>query len=108
MILSGLKAVKRRGRHFFLVVSPFEINRFGLAVAAAITTGGSGARNAGTAIPLTGSRTNGVVVCNQIRAFDLQERVRIKNARFVETIYAGLADIIALTVASIIDPEPAA
>lgn len=103
---TGTEGRELRGRHFFIVVSPVEINRLGVAVAAAITTGGMGARHAGTAIPLTGSRTNGVVVCNQIRALDLQARVRIKNARFVETIDPVLADVIASTVASVIDPAP--
>ena len=47
-----------------------------------ITQGGGFARSAGFAVSLSGAgtRTQGVVLCNQLRALDLQAR----QARFVE------------------------
>jgi mRNA-degrading endonuclease toxin of MazEF toxin-antitoxin module len=60
-----------------LVVSPEAFNRITkVPVVLPITSGGNFARTAGFAVPLTGSgtRTTGVVRCDQPRALDLAAR----------------------------------
>ena len=67
-----------------LVLTPAAYNVSGLAIVAPITQGGDFARYAGVAVPLSGSgtETQGVVLCNQIRTVDLQARgaKRIESA----------------------------
>ncbi|WP_122435072.1 type II toxin-antitoxin system ChpB family toxin [Pseudomonas viridiflava] len=67
-----------------LVLTPAAYNVSGLAIVAPITQGGDFARYAGFAVPLSGSgtETQGVVLCNQIRTVDLQARgaERIESA----------------------------
>lgn len=59
-----------------LVLTPAAYNATGLAVIAPITQGGDFARYAGFAVTLSGSgtETQGVVLCNQIRTVDLEAR----------------------------------
>ncbi|MCF5708607.1 type II toxin-antitoxin system ChpB family toxin [Pseudomonas syringae] len=59
-----------------LVLTPAAYNVSGLAIIAPITQGGDFARYAGFAVPLSGSgtETQGVVLCNQIRTVDLEAR----------------------------------
>ncbi|EJN34720.1 growth inhibitor [Pseudomonas sp. GM78] len=67
-----------------LVLTPAAYNASGLAVIAPITQGGDFARYAGFAVPLSGSgtETQGVVLCNQIRTVDLEAR----SAKRVESV----------------------
>ncbi|VVP84664.1 Endoribonuclease PemK [Pseudomonas fluorescens] len=57
-----------------LIISPAAFNVSGLVLIAPVTQGGDFARHAGFAVPLSGSgtETQGVVLCNQIRTFDLE------------------------------------
>lgn len=59
-----------------LIISPAAFNVSGLVLIAPITQGGDYARYAGFAVPLSGSgtETQGVVLCNQIRTVDLEAR----------------------------------
>ena len=67
-----------------LILTPAAYNASGLAVIAPITQGGDFARYAGFAVPLSGSgtETQGIVLCNQIRTVDLEARSakRIESA----------------------------
>jgi mRNA-degrading endonuclease toxin of MazEF toxin-antitoxin module len=55
-----------------LIVSPEPFNRITkVPIVVPITTGGNFARTAGFAVVLTGSKTTGVVRCDQPRALDL-------------------------------------
>ena len=66
-----------RDRRPVLIVSPEAFNRVTrVPVVLAITSGGSFARTAGFAVPLTGAgtKTTGVVRCDQPRALDLAAR----------------------------------
>jgi mRNA-degrading endonuclease toxin of MazEF toxin-antitoxin module len=70
----GAVAVRPRGA---LIVSPEAFNRVTkLPVILPITSGGNFARTAGFAVPLTGSgtKTTGVVRCNQPRSLDMAAR----------------------------------
>lgn len=67
-----------------LIISPAAFNVSGLVLIAPITQGGDFARYAGFAVPLSGSgtETQGVVLCNQIRTVDLEAR----GAKRVEAV----------------------
>ena len=70
-----------------------------------MTTGGAFSRNVGLAVPITGHETSGVAVCNQVRSFDIEARVRAGSARFVETLDTATTGEIVARVVSAIDPE---
>jgi len=68
---------EQTGRRPVLVISPGKFNRLTrMPVVLPITTGGDFARTAGFAVSLmgAGTRTTGVVRCDQPRALDLRAR----------------------------------
>ncbi len=68
---------EQKGRRPVLIVSPEAFNRVTrVPVVLPITSGGSFARTAGFAVPLAGAgtRTTGVIRCDQPRALDLRAR----------------------------------
>jgi len=76
---------EQQGKRPVLLISPGRFNRFtGVPVVLPITTGGGFARSAGFAVSLmgAGTRTTGVVRCDQPRALDLRARAgkRIEKA----------------------------
>lgn len=73
-----------------LVLTPAAYNATGLAVIAPVTQGGDFARYAGFAVTLSGSgtETQGVVLCNQIRTVDLEAY----SAKRVESVPAVIMD----------------
>src|SRR5262245_13633828 len=76
---------EQQGRRTVLVISPGKFNGLtGVPVVLPITTGGSFARTAGFAVSLTGAgtKTTGVVRCDQPRSLDLRSR----GAKKLETI----------------------
>ena len=93
-----------KDRHRFVIITPKEINALGIIMAVPITTGGAFAKNMGLTVPIDGYHTKGVVVCNQVRSFDLEARVRAGTARYVETVDAAIIDEIVNRVVSVIDP----
>ena len=91
---------EQQGRRSVLVISPEAFNRVTrVPVVLPITTGGSFARTAGFAVPLTGAgtQTTGVVRCDQPRALDLQARGGRKIERapqfIIDEVLARLAPI---------------
>lgn len=79
-----------RGFRPAFVLSPEKFNRFGSVLLCPITQGGSFARENHWAVPLmgTGTETQGVILCNQIRTIDYKAR----EARFVEAVPDVLID----------------
>ena len=80
---------ERRGRRPVLIVSPEAFNRITkLPVILPITSGGNFARTAGFAVTLrgAGTKTTGVVRCDQPRALDLGARGGRKLERTPDTI----------------------
>jgi len=68
---------EQQGRRPVLVISPGRFNRLtGVPIVLPITTGGGFARTAGFAVSLmnAGTRTTGIVRCDQPRALDLHAR----------------------------------
>jgi mRNA interferase ChpB len=82
---------EQQGRRPVLVISPGEFNRLtGVPVVLPITGGGEFARMRGFTVSLmgAGTRTTGVVRCDQPRSMDL----RARNARRLETVPESIID----------------
>ncbi len=82
---------EQRGRRPVLIASPEAFNRVTrVPVVLPITSGGSFARTAGFAVSLTGAgtKTTGVVRCDQPRALDLAAR----GGRRLESIPEAIMD----------------
>ena len=89
---------EQKGRRPVLIVSPEAFNRVTrVPVVLPITSGGSFARAAGFAVPLAGAgtKTTGVVRCDQPRALDLGAH----HGRKLESVPNALLDeVLARTV----------
>jgi mRNA interferase ChpB len=90
--------------HRCVVITPREINSVGMCLTVPITTGGIFTRKAGLAVNISGHKTTGVALCNQVRSLDIMERVRLKTARYVDTLDTSTTDEIVARVVSMIDP----
>jgi mRNA-degrading endonuclease toxin of MazEF toxin-antitoxin module len=91
---------EQRGRRPVLIVSPDAFNRITkVPIVVPITSGGNFARTAGFAVPLdsAGTKTTGIVRCDQPRALDLQARSGKKLERvpdaMIHEVLARLAPI---------------
>ncbi len=94
-----------KDRHRFVVITPRQINALGVCMTVPVTTGGAFTRNVGLAVPITGHETNGVAVCNQVRSFDIEARVRAGSARYIEALNNFTIEEIVARVVSAIDPQ---
>ena len=93
---------EQKGRRPVLIVSPEAFNRITkLPVILPITSGGNFARTAGFAVPLTGAgtKTTGVVRCDQPRALDLGAR----GGRKVENIPDAIVDEVLAKISPIFE-----
>jgi len=82
---------EQQGKRPVLVISPGKFNRVtGVPVILPVTTGGNFARTAGFAVSLmgAGTKTTGVVRCDQPRALDL----RARGAKRLESIPEHVID----------------
>lgn len=93
-----------KDKHRFVVITPKEINALGIAITVPITSSGIFSRNMGIAVPIMGHDTTGVAVCNQVRSFDIEARIRTGNAKYIETLDLFTIDEIINRVVSVIDP----
>ena len=80
---------EQQGQRPVLVVSPTTFNEATkLPVVLPITGGGDFARRIGFAVPLSGTKTTGVVRCDQPRVLDLEAR----RGRKVDALPAEILD----------------
>jgi mRNA-degrading endonuclease toxin of MazEF toxin-antitoxin module len=80
---------EQQGTRPVLLVSPDRFNALTrVPIVVPITSGGSFARNAGFTVSLTGTRTSGVVRCDQPRPLDLAAR----NGRKLESVPQHILD----------------
>ena len=85
-----------------LIVSPEAFNRITkLPVVLPVTSGGSFARTAGFAVPLTGAgtKTTGIVRCDQPRTLDLTAR----GGKKLETVPGPLMDEVLARISPIFE-----
>jgi mRNA interferase ChpB len=93
---------EQQGTRPVLIVSPLAFNRLTRTpVVLPITSAGSFARTAGFAVSLAGAgtKTTGVVRCDQPRALDLASR----NARKLESVPAAIVDEVLAKLAPIFE-----
>ncbi|MDX7951985.1 type II toxin-antitoxin system PemK/MazF family toxin [Lichenihabitans sp. Uapishka_5] len=89
---------EQRGHRLVVVVSPDAFNRAtGLPVVLPITNGGDFARRLGFAVPLVGTKTTGIVRCDQPRVIDLAAC----RARMIETMPQAILDDVMARVVTI-------
>ena len=93
---------EQKGLRPVLVVSPEPFNRVTkVPIVLPITSGGNFARMAGFAVPLTaaGTKTKGVIRCDQPRALDLGAR----HGRKLESLPAHIMDEVLARLAPIFE-----
>src|SRR5271166_389882 len=93
---------EQQGRRPVLVISPGAFNRLTkVPIVLPITTGGNFARTRGFAVSLTGAgtRTTGVVRCDQPRALDLDAR----GGRKLESVPEAIIDEVLAKLAPLFD-----
>lgn len=93
-----------KNRHRFIVITLKEINVLGIAITVPVTSGGAFSRKFGLTVSINGYDTTGVAICNQVRSFDIEERVRNGSARYIETLDDSIMNEIISRVVSVIDP----
>lgn len=98
--LNPIQGREQAGPRFVMIISPRIFNKLGTPLCAPITQGGNFARHAGFAVSLTGAgtKTQGVVLCNQLRTLDLVARGAKRVERLpdfiVEDVLAKIATLI--------------
>lgn len=92
-------------RHRYVVISAQQINALGVCMTVPISSGGSFARESGLTVVVSGHETTGVAVCNQVRSFDIEQRVRDGSAKFMESLDELTVNDIVSKVISIIDVQ---
>ena len=93
---------EQKGRRPVLIVSPEAFNRVTkVPVVVPITSGGNFARTAGFAVTLegAGTKTTGIVRCDQPRALDLGAR----GGKKVETLPSAIVDEVLARLAPIFE-----
>lgn len=92
---------EQQGTRPVLVVSPERFNRYtNTPIVVPITTGGRFARNSGFTVSLDGegTRTEGVIRCDQPRSMDLEarggRRLESVSDEVLETVLAKIAGIL--------------
>lgn len=100
--LNPTQGKEQQGTRPVLVISPTAFNALtGVPIVLPITSGGNFARTAGFAVSLmgAGTRTTGVVRCDQPRAMDIKER----GARRVEAVPDVIVDEVLAKLAPIFE-----
>jgi mRNA interferase ChpB len=94
---------EQQGRRPVLVVTPAKFNKVtGLPVVVPITSGGKFARSIGFAVSLAGAgtKTTGIVRCDQPRVLDL----RARGGRRVERAPQSVMDDVLARIATMFEP----
>jgi mRNA-degrading endonuclease toxin of MazEF toxin-antitoxin module len=102
VVLDPTLGHEQKGRRSVLIVSPEPFNRVTrVPVVLPITSGGSFARTAGFAVPLAGAgtKTTGVIRCDQPRALDL----RARSGRKLESVPDEVVDEVLARLAPIFE-----
>ena len=99
--LDPAKGREQQGQRYVLVLTLAEFNHFGLALVAPITQGGQFAREHGFAVSMmgAGTKTQGVVLCNQVKMLDYRER----RAQIIETAPETVIDEALARVRALLD-----
>ena len=99
--LEPVRGTEQRGVRPVLVLTRQPFNRRGLMMVCPVTQGGSYARDAGFAVPLsgTGSETQGVVLAHQARMLSWADR----SPRFIELLPDHVVDDVAARIGALLE-----
>jgi mRNA interferase ChpB len=98
--LDPIEGREQRGHRPVLIVSPTAFNEATkLPVICPITNGGDFARRLGFAVPLAGTKTSGIVRCDQPRVVDLAAR----NGRKVDSLPGSIMNEVLARVATLFE-----
>ena len=99
--LNPTQGQELQGARPVLVVSDKLFNQSGLMWVCPITQGGNQARFAGFTVPLlnSGTETQGVVLCNQIRTLDYL----VRKARLIEPVPSYVIDDVLARLQAVLD-----
>jgi mRNA interferase ChpB len=99
--LDPAKGREQGGKRFVLVLTPSAFNRFGLALVCPVSQGGGFARERGFAVSLSGSGTltQGVLLCHQVRTLGYKDR----NAAWVESLAEEIVEEVLARVRTLLD-----
>jgi mRNA interferase ChpB len=91
---------EQQGHRPVLIVSPTQFNTVtGLPVVVPITNGGDFARRIGFSVALSGTKTTGIVRCDQPRVLDIMER----GGRKVEALPQAMLDEVLSRLSTLFD-----
>ena len=92
---------EQQGQRYVLVLTVSDFNRFGLTLVAQITKGGQFARESGFTVSMMGSgaKTQGVVLCNQVRIVDFKRR----GWKIIETASETVIEDVLARVRTLLD-----
>jgi mRNA interferase ChpB len=92
--LNPTRGREQQGKRFCLVVTPLAFNLSGTPWIVPISTGGNFARDKGFTVSLQGFglKTEGVVLCHQLRALDMRERQATRIEKLPESILEEVMD----------------
>jgi mRNA interferase ChpB len=99
--LEPTKGKEQQGKRPVLIVTPAAFNAKFAPLVCPITGGGNVARFAGFAVSLTGTglKTDGVILCHQLRVVDVKARggkkLEAAPEYIVEQVVDALADLLA-------------
>lgn len=99
-----VKGHEMKDKHPFVVITPEVVNQLGVAMTVPITTSGQFAKMMGLTVKITGEKITGVAVCNQVRTFDLESRVKDRTAQYVEKLDDNTVNDIVDRVISLLSP----
>jgi mRNA-degrading endonuclease toxin of MazEF toxin-antitoxin module len=99
--LNPIAGREQAGPRPVLVISPRNFNRLGTPLCVPITGGGQIARYAGFTVTLmgAGTKTTGMILCNQVRALDLENR----KGRFVEHVPSTIVDEVLAKIQTLLE-----
>lgn len=95
---------EERKQHSIVVITPEPINALGISMAVPVASHRAFGENMGLTVSISSNQTLGLAVCNQVRSFDIQARVQMGQARYVESLDKELISEIVNRVISVIDP----
>jgi len=99
--LDPTRGREQKGPRYVIIVSPRAFNDFGTPLVCPIAQGGNFARSKGFAVSLmgTGTKTQGVILCNQPRVLDLQAR----GAKFYEKAPQNIIDEVIAKLSTLLE-----
>ena len=95
---------REKKKHCFVVITPEAINALGISMSVPVVSAAVFAENMGLIVPVSVQSTLSFAVCNQVRSFDVQARVQMGKACYMESLDKKLISEIVNRFISVIEP----